>query len=167
MWRFRIPVGLLSDQEEFNSEWMDELNYIQYEMEEIKMSQANKRVRDAFQETKVPFWRVADVLGKSDRTFSRMLRHELPKEQQDEIIDIIHVIAIDSQENAETDVPESRDEDKEDVGSSPDKRIPLDLSVYAFDNNGVKSLAIVIGDNEFCLYFPVKLLRKLLSRAEG
>ena len=164
MWRFRMPVGLLSDQEQFNSEWMDESNFIQSEMEEINMSQANKRIRDAFQETKVPFWRVADVLGKSDRTFSRMLRHELPEEQQDEIIDIIHVIAIGSQENAETEVSESCDED---IVSSPDKRIPLDLSVYAFDNNGVKSLAIAIGDNEFCFYFPVKLLRKLLSRAEG
>ena len=29
MWRFRMPVGLLSDQEQFDSAWMDESKFIQ------------------------------------------------------------------------------------------------------------------------------------------
>ena len=129
------------------------------------MSQANKRVRDVFRETKVPFWRVADVLGKSDRTFSRMLRHELPEETQDKIISIIHLLALGSQ-HAEEDVEENCEKVEEMPGSSPDNPIRMDLSVFAFDNHGEKSLAISIGDNEFCFYFPVRLLRALLSRVE-
>lgn len=37
----------------------------------------------------VPFWKIADAMGKSELTFTRLMRKELSKEQKTEIIKII------------------------------------------------------------------------------
>ena len=46
----------------------------------------NKEVRAAMENADLYQWEVAERIGVSDSTFSRMLRHELPAEQKDEIL---------------------------------------------------------------------------------
>ena len=39
----------------------------------------NKDVRIAARQARVPLWKIADALGVSEATFTRMMRRELPK----------------------------------------------------------------------------------------
>lgn len=51
-----------------------------------KNKNKNKEVRAAMENADLYQWEVAERIGVSDSTFSRMLRHELPAEQKDEIL---------------------------------------------------------------------------------
>ncbi len=53
----------------------------------------NKAVRDAAKNYGVKLWELAEALGINDGNLSRKLRHELPDEEQVEIIEIIINIA--------------------------------------------------------------------------
>ena len=61
---------------------------------------ANTKIRDAAKANGVKLWMVADRIGVQDTTFSRMLRHELPKQKQAEILKAISEIAKEA-DNAE------------------------------------------------------------------
>lgn len=54
---------------------------------------ANKRIRLALQNSKVPVWMLADRYGKSENTMYRLFRHELDSTEQDRIIAMIKEIA--------------------------------------------------------------------------
>ena len=56
-------------------------------------SRANKAIRDYCKKKRVPLWRVAEALSRTDAQFSRLLRHELPAEDQKEIIRIVDHLA--------------------------------------------------------------------------
>lgn len=60
----------------------------------------NQKIRDAAKKHGVKLWEVGDVLGLNDGNFSRKLRHELPTEEQENIIKIIRSIA-EERSNAE------------------------------------------------------------------
>lgn len=54
------------------------------------MVKANQEIRNAAKEAGVYLWQIADRLGiKYDTYFSKMLRRELPKEKQEQIMAII------------------------------------------------------------------------------
>lgn len=53
----------------------------------------NKAVRNAAKSYGVKLWELAEALGINDGNLSRKLRHELPDEEQAEIIEIIVKIA--------------------------------------------------------------------------
>ena len=50
---------------------------------------ANTRIKVAIMESGLKQWQVADLVGIRDDAFSRKLRHELPIEEQDRIVDLI------------------------------------------------------------------------------
>lgn len=52
----------------------------------------NKKIREASQQARVKLWEIAHELGITDATFSRKLRIELPKEEQQRILEIIQRI---------------------------------------------------------------------------
>ncbi len=49
----------------------------------------NITIRKAAKEAGVPLWEIAERYGVTDSTFSRKLRRELPKEEQDKLLSII------------------------------------------------------------------------------
>lgn len=49
----------------------------------------NGEIRKAAKAARVPFWRIADVLGISEATFARLMRKELPANKRAEILAII------------------------------------------------------------------------------
>ena len=49
----------------------------------------NKKIRIALIEAEVVQYEVAEELGISDQSFSRMLRYELPPDKQKKILDVI------------------------------------------------------------------------------
>lgn len=49
----------------------------------------NTRIRDAARIANIPLWRIAHHLGVTDGTLSRKLRQELPKPEQQRILEII------------------------------------------------------------------------------
>ena len=53
----------------------------------------NIRVREEARLKNVTLWRLAEAYGISEAKFSVMLRHELPKETQRELIDLVNRIA--------------------------------------------------------------------------
>lgn len=53
----------------------------------------NLKIRTAAKDAGVKLWQIADRLGMNDGNFSRMLRKELPRERQREILGIITEIA--------------------------------------------------------------------------
>ena len=53
----------------------------------------NIRIREEAKKRNVPLWRIAEANGMADYAFSRKLRHELPKDEQDEIIRSIQTLA--------------------------------------------------------------------------
>ncbi len=53
----------------------------------------NKRIRDTAEKCGVRLWEVAERYGINDSNFSRKLRNELPDEEQDRIVGLIHEIA--------------------------------------------------------------------------
>ncbi len=53
----------------------------------------NQKIRDYAQKQKVKFWQVAERMEMHDSKLSKMLRHELGKEDTDRIMAIISEIA--------------------------------------------------------------------------
>lgn len=49
----------------------------------------NERIRNAIKNNGLRHWEVADALGISEATFVRMMRHELPDEDRDRILEVI------------------------------------------------------------------------------
>lgn len=49
----------------------------------------NQEIRTAARNARVPLWKIADALGVSEATFTRMMRRELPKDKHDQIMSII------------------------------------------------------------------------------
>lgn len=49
----------------------------------------NQEIRTAARKARVPLWKIADELGVSEATFTRMMRHELSKDKRDQIMSII------------------------------------------------------------------------------
>ena len=50
----------------------------------------NKGIREAAKSAGVHLWQIAEELGLSDSNFSRKLRKELPSDQTDHIMQVIH-----------------------------------------------------------------------------
>ena len=57
------------------------------------MHQNNQVIRREARACNVPLWRIAVRLGISEPTMTRRLRRELPEEQRQEILDVIHQLA--------------------------------------------------------------------------
>ena len=53
----------------------------------------NREIKDYIQNKKVPFWMVAEKLGITDSSFSRLLRYELSDEKREQIISITDELA--------------------------------------------------------------------------
>lgn len=53
----------------------------------------NSLVRDAANRYGVRMWRVAEALGMQDYAFSRKLRHELPNDEQEQIVQLIEQLS--------------------------------------------------------------------------
>ncbi len=53
------------------------------------MLRANKELHQALSEANIRYWQVADKLKINDGNFSRLLRYELAREKQEEILKII------------------------------------------------------------------------------
>ena len=49
----------------------------------------NEKIREALKNNRIPLWQLADLLGVSESTVTRMMRHELPEEKREEILTII------------------------------------------------------------------------------
>lgn len=54
---------------------------------------ANERIREAAKKHGVRLWQVAEAIGMNDGNFSRKLRHELPADEQEKILQIIENLA--------------------------------------------------------------------------
>lgn len=54
---------------------------------------ANNAIRKTAAEAGVRHWQIAEAIGIAEETFSRKLRHELPADEQRNIIEIIKEIA--------------------------------------------------------------------------
>lgn len=50
----------------------------------------NEKLKNAMKETHLKQWQVADLMGINEFSLSRKLRYELPEEEQQRIIDLIH-----------------------------------------------------------------------------
>lgn len=57
------------------------------------MMKANRKIRDAIYDKRLRNWEVADALKISEATFVRWMRHELPEDRQDQIVEAIKSIA--------------------------------------------------------------------------
>ena len=53
----------------------------------------NKKIREAVKQHGIRMWQVAEALGMQDSAFSRKLRHELPEDEQKQIIGVICELA--------------------------------------------------------------------------
>lgn len=53
----------------------------------------NKEIKEYIQHKNVPFWMVAEGLGITDSSFSRMLRYQLSDEKREQIISITDELA--------------------------------------------------------------------------
>lgn len=49
----------------------------------------NIDIREAARRKRIPLWKIADALGITDSSFSRMLRHELSEDKKQHIRKII------------------------------------------------------------------------------
>lgn len=54
---------------------------------------ANRQIKERAKKEGVRLWQVADMLGVSEATMTRMLRKELPQAKQQEIMTIIDQIS--------------------------------------------------------------------------
>lgn len=54
----------------------------------------NSRIRVAMTLHSMKQWELAEIMGMSEASVSRLLRHELPEEAQDRIIEIIEKSAV-------------------------------------------------------------------------
>ena len=57
------------------------------------MHQNNQAIRREARACNVPLWRIAVRLGISEPTMTRRLRRELPEEERQKILDVIHQLA--------------------------------------------------------------------------
>lgn len=57
------------------------------------MHQNNQVIRREARACNVPLWRIAVRLGISEPTMTRRLRKELPEEERQKILDVIHRLA--------------------------------------------------------------------------
>lgn len=57
------------------------------------LSNRNQEIKEYIQDKKVPFWMVAERLGITDSSFSRLLRYQLSEEKRQEIINITDELA--------------------------------------------------------------------------
>lgn len=53
----------------------------------------NKEIKDYIKSKNISMWRVAERLGISDSSFSRMLRYEITAEKRAEIYEIVNELA--------------------------------------------------------------------------
>ena len=53
------------------------------------MNMCNMAIRSAIQNAGIRHWMVADKLGVSETTFSRMLRKELPENRKKEVLEAV------------------------------------------------------------------------------
>ena len=56
------------------------------------MAIANRDIRDAATAAGVRLWRIADALGITDGTLSRRLRHELPQDEKQQVLEVIQAL---------------------------------------------------------------------------
>lgn len=49
----------------------------------------NERIKEAMESQGLKQWEVAELIGISEFTLSRKMRHELPAEEQDRIVSLI------------------------------------------------------------------------------
>lgn len=49
----------------------------------------NKPIKDALEHQGIKQWQLADALGVNETTLCKRLRHELPDEERDRILEII------------------------------------------------------------------------------
>ncbi len=61
----------------------------------------NSMIRDYARLKKVKLWQVAEKLGLHDSNFSRKLRHELPAEETEQIIQIIDDLAMEHEKGGD------------------------------------------------------------------
>lgn len=59
----------------------------------------NQDIRREASACNVKLWQIADVLGILDCNFSRKLRRELPAEEKEKIVCIIHNLAAEASNN--------------------------------------------------------------------
>ncbi len=52
----------------------------------------NQDIRDAATAAGVRLWRIADALGITDGTLSRRLRHELPQDEKQQVLEVIQAL---------------------------------------------------------------------------
>ena len=57
------------------------------------MHQSNQAIRREARACNVPLWRIAVRLGISEPTMTRRLCRELPEEERQKILDVIHQLA--------------------------------------------------------------------------
>lgn len=55
----------------------------------MKRNEINVPLKTAMRKTGTPQWKLADLLGCHENTVNRLLRHELPKEEQDRLIAMV------------------------------------------------------------------------------
>lgn len=60
-----------------------------YETAILRRKKANQRVREALKEADLFQWELAILMGVSEATLQKRLRVEMPKAEQDKIIDLI------------------------------------------------------------------------------
>lgn len=53
----------------------------------------NKDIRQAAKSAGVCLWQIAEVVGLNDGNFSRKLRHELPDDEKQRILEIIDLLS--------------------------------------------------------------------------
>lgn len=53
----------------------------------------NKEIRDYIKSKGIPLWRVAECLGITDSSFSRMLRYEISEDKKTQIKEITDKLA--------------------------------------------------------------------------
>ena len=54
---------------------------------------ACEKIKQAARMRNVPIWKIADKYGKAESTMYRLMRHELPPEEEERILSIIDEIA--------------------------------------------------------------------------
>ena len=57
------------------------------------MRGTNARVRETLKQHKMYQWQLADLMGISEPSFTRLMRHELSEEKQKEMISLIETEA--------------------------------------------------------------------------
>ena len=63
----------------------------------------NKKIRELAKKKEVKLWQIADKLQINDGNFSRLLRHELSREKEQQILNIINELS-DNEKVLEVDI---------------------------------------------------------------